>query len=99
MPDSVTRIDTSVFYKCSSLTSIIIPESVTSIGSNAFASCSSLADLTCLPVTPPSLGSDAFLGTPAELIISVPEDSVGLYKTATNWIAYQDVIQAKEEEE
>ena len=36
IPDSVTTIGCSAFYKCSSLTSVTIPDSVTTIGSSAF---------------------------------------------------------------
>ena len=46
IPDSVTSIGSSAFYKCSSLTSITIPDSVTSIGSSAFYDCSSLTSIT-----------------------------------------------------
>ena len=46
IPDSVTSIDYSAFYNCSSLTSVTIPDSVTSIGSSAFSCCSSLTRIT-----------------------------------------------------
>ena len=36
---SVTSIESSAFYLCSSLTSVTIPNSVTSIGSSAFKDC------------------------------------------------------------
>ena len=36
---SVTSIDNSAFYYCTSLTSVTIPNSVTSIGNSAFYSC------------------------------------------------------------
>jgi hypothetical protein len=46
IPNSVTSIGSSVFYGCSSLTSVTIPNSVTSIGNNAFRGCSGLTSVT-----------------------------------------------------
>lgn len=46
LPDSVTSIGNSAFYKCSSLKSITIPEGVTSIGSRTFYACSNLTSIT-----------------------------------------------------
>ena len=42
IPNSVTSIGKSAFYRCNSLTSVIIPNSVTSIGEYAFYECSGL---------------------------------------------------------
>ena len=46
IPDSVTSIGFSAFYKCTSLTSVAIPDSVTSIGSYAFSGCTGLTSVT-----------------------------------------------------
>jgi outer membrane protein assembly factor BamB/citrate lyase synthetase len=45
IPDSVTSIEDSAFYYCSSLTSVTIPDSVTSIGVYPFLGCSSLTSI------------------------------------------------------
>lgn len=56
---SVTSIGDRAFYKCSSLTGIVIPGSVTSIGEYAFYHCDSLTSVTIgNGVT--SIGSSAF---------------------------------------
>ena len=74
------------------LTSINIPEGVTSIGNNAFAYCTSLTNVTCLAMTPPSLGTDVFKNSSALTEIRVPAGSVDAYKAA--WSAYADKIVA-----
>ncbi|MGI6671588.1 MAG: leucine-rich repeat domain-containing protein [Christensenellales bacterium] len=45
IPSNVTRIDSSAFYDCSSLTSITIPDSVTTIDDFAFFQCNSLTSI------------------------------------------------------
>ena len=57
--DCVTRINDSVFYRCSSLTSVTIPDSVTSIGQSAFHNCSSLTSVT-IPNSVTTIGNRAF---------------------------------------
>ena len=59
IPNSVTSIGSSVFYCCTSLTSIDIPNSVTSIGDNAFRNCISLTSID-IPNSVTSIGSWAF---------------------------------------
>ena len=69
--DSVTRISSSAFYNCTSLTSVVIGDSVTSIGDRAFYYCSSLTSIV-IPDGVISIGSSAFYNT-------------GYYKNSSNW--------------
>ena len=45
IPNSVTSIDSSAFYGCTSLTSVTMSDSVTSIGNPAFYNCTSLKSI------------------------------------------------------
>ena len=62
IPDSVTSIGKSAFYKSSSLVSVIIGNSVTSIGDGAFEYCSSLTSIT-IPDSVTSIGNDVLTQT------------------------------------
>ena len=55
----VTGIETSAFYRCSSLTSVTMPDCVTCIGSNAFKSCKLLENIR-MSVNVTNIGMGAF---------------------------------------
>ena len=61
IPNSVTRIGTYAFAKCTGLKSITIPNSVTGIGSSAFENCTGLKSIT-IPNSVTSIGDYAFNG-------------------------------------
>ena len=84
--NSVTSIGMSAFFNCTSLTSIEIPNSVTSIESYAFDSCTGLKSITCLAVTPPTMGEGVFYELDCSTInLMVPAESVEDYKNADQW--------------
>lgn len=56
IPNGVTSIGNSVFFRCS-LTSVTIPSTVTEVGNGAFEGCSSLETITCNSVIPPTVNS------------------------------------------
>ena len=94
LPEGLTSIGMGAFESCTSLTSITLPYGLTIIGAGAFIYCTSLSLVTSLRTVPPTLGSDAFSSTHANLIIKVPSQSVNAYKTATNWNSYASIISA-----
>jgi hypothetical protein len=59
IPQNVTVIGDSAFFKCSKLTSISIPNKVTSIGMEAFYGCDGLTKIT-IPNSVKSIGDHAF---------------------------------------
>ena len=90
IPNSVTRIGDSAFSGCTGLTSIEIPNSVTSIGYGSFYDCTGLTSIIVRPVTPSSLGDDAFYSTNG-CPIYVPAQAVKNYKS--KWSKYATRIQ------
>lgn len=94
LPSSITQIANNTFYNCTSLNNLVIPSGVTSLGGNVFQNCSSLKSLTFESETPPTINNSTFNGTPSDMIIYVPCDSVNTYKTATYWALYSSRIQA-----
>ena len=57
----MTRIGDRAFFRCESLTDIVIPDSVTSIGDRAFTNCRSLSEVV-IPDSVTSIGDRAFYG-------------------------------------
>ena len=61
------------------------------IGANAFSGCSSLRDITCLAVTPPTCGSNAFDNVPDDATLWCPCESKEAYQAADGWSRFNDI--------
>lgn len=97
IPDKTEIIGTGAFNNCGSLTDATIGAGVSTIKSYIFQNCKKLSSVKMLPVTPPTLGSNVFNGTAADLQIIVPKGTLDAYKTATNWSALADkMVEATE---
>lgn len=68
----ITKIPSSAFSNCSTLSSIDIPESVTSIGNYAFEYCGSLASVN-IPVGVASIGNSAFRDCDSLTSVTIPD--------------------------
>lgn len=90
IPDSVTSIGENAFYGCTGLYSVTIGESVETIGADVFSGCDSLYYIESFATTPPEIEENTLPNTIQ--IISVPADSVDLYKAAPYWSVYADKI-------
>ena len=88
--NNVKNIGKHAFFNCSSLTSITIPNSVKTIGDSAFLGCSSLSYITSNAVTPPALGSNAFLGVTPTIPVYVPCSSLADYQR--DWSYFSNFI-------
>ncbi len=87
-------IGENAFSECGSINSITLPETITSIGYAAFYRCGELSSVTVRSITPPSVWSNSFKETHANLVIYVPAESVDTYKSASGWSDYASRIQA-----
>ena len=94
IPDNVTSAGSNTFYGCTGLTSIVIPSGVSSLGASFLRNCSSLMSITIKRSTPPSVGSNALNGVPANANIYVPSDAVNDYKAHSSWSSRASYIQA-----
>ena len=65
------------FYRCSSLSNIVIPASVTSIGDSAFCGCRSLSSI-IIPASVTSIGDNAFCGCLSLSKIVIPASVTGI---------------------
>lgn len=59
IPDSVTSIGASSFFRCNNLTNVSIPNGVISIGASAFAECRALTGVT-IPDSVTDIAAGAF---------------------------------------
>lgn len=87
LPEGLTMSGSYAFQNCTSLAIITLPAGLTSLGISAtFGNSTSLAEIVCLPLVPPTIGSSGlFAGLPAGYQIKVPDASVDAYKAASGW--------------
>ena len=86
IPDSVTLIDNTAFYRCTALTSVTIGESVTSIGVRAFGGCTGVTRLESRAEVPPACGYYALDDINKQTCeLFVPIKSLDAYKAADQW--------------
>ena len=83
IPDSVTSIGDSAFFRCRGLTSVIIGNSVTYIGEDAFSGCSRLTSV-IIDNSVTSIGNGAFSGCEGLTSITIPDSVTSIGQNAFN---------------
>ena len=87
--NSVTSIGQYAFYACSGFDGeLTIGNSVTSIGQSAFWSCSGFTSMKVRPLTPPTLGTNAFPNALTTIPVYVPCASLEDYQSASGWSSF-----------
>ena len=85
IPDGVTKIEDWAFYDCNKLTVMTIPSSVATIGEYALNFCTDLTVLFVHAITPPTVGTNAFINVNLAIPVYVPAASLDTYKAAAAW--------------
>ena len=80
-----------IFRNCKKLEFVRLPSTITQIGISAFYHCTALQTIIVEAITPPTLCANALKDT-NNCTIYVPDDSVDLYKNASNWVNYASRI-------
>jgi hypothetical protein len=73
-----------IFYNCTELLSVELPSTINEIGGCTFHGCSKLNYIKCISTTPPEISNRTFEYS-NDCSIYVPDISLSLYKSATNW--------------
>jgi hypothetical protein len=73
VPNSVTSIESSAFWYCTSLTNVTIPNGVTNVGDYALCYCTSLTSLT-IPDGVTSIGRDSFAFCTSLTSVTIPSN-------------------------
>ena len=71
LPEGITTIDASAFFKCDTLLSVVLPEGLRSIGGWAFQGATSLESAS-LPSSLTNIGDSAFYGATSLPTVYVP---------------------------
>ena len=89
---NVTELGRTTLYNNPKLAVVVLGENLTSIGNMTMALCPVLSKVVVKATVPPTVSSDAFKQTTIQTGLYVPDASVEVYKTATNWSAFADII-------
>ncbi len=90
IPDNVASVGDSAFMGCSSLANVQIGSGVTNIGASAF-NTTGLTAISVRATTPPTLGSNCFVGVSATIPVTVPCLSIRTYQSATGWSYFSNI--------
>ena len=86
LPEGLTTIRESAFFRCSALKSVKIPGSVTSVEYGAFQSCTALTDVTVAWNTPLAINPYVYYGvTLSGVTLNVPAGKGPAYRAANVW--------------
>lgn len=87
--EGLTSIGNYAFRRNSYLDKIVLPSTLTSLGSGAFWQCRGSNYIVCKATTPPTIPSTYACTTNTNCPIYVPDDSLSVYQSASQWSTYK----------
>lgn len=90
--EKVPGIETGAFFACTSLEKIELPCNLTKIDGTALCGDFQLKTIICHASTPPTVGTNAFLGIDKKnCTLLVPKNSIVAYKNAPEWNKFENI--------
>lgn len=83
-PESISFINPRAFSGCR-FSSLVFPKSLSYIESEAFSNCITLEHISCMGMTPPFCGNNAFENVPRNIPLYVSSSAVDAYNSADQW--------------
>lgn len=97
IPENIVAIPSELFYGCSGLEGIKLHKDVEVIESRAFYNCTGVYSIVCEAKNPPTITSSSFNGVAKDnFTLEVPEASVAIYRTASNWGEFKRIAAHRE---
>lgn len=90
VPEGVATIGEGAFFANESVNSVNLPSSLNEIGGYAFAGDVLLQEMSVMSNNVPTLGENVWLGVvQGDVTVTVPEESVELYRAADQWCEFK----------
>lgn len=87
LPEGLTNVEVNSICENPELEIIQFPSTLAFLGNRAVNNCPLLKSIVVLALVPPIYEDNALHGNNSTSIFYVPDESMDIYKNATNWIA------------
>lgn len=95
IPEGITSIDGTSFYNCTEITSITLPSTITEMGANNFQGCEKIVEVYAKNSIPSvNTGANFESAVYASATLYVPIGSLELYKAATDWCDFENIVES-----
>ena len=91
--EGVDSICNHAFRGSNQITFLRLPSTLRYIGNEAFSDCSALTEVSCLVLTPPTMGTDVFRNVDlSQVTLIVPERAIEAYASADLWNNFGETV-------
>ena len=95
--EGVINIGRNAFSSCDLIETMHLPSTICNIFTYAFSGCSNLREVRIDAVSPPTMGADPFSSCSNLAEIIVPAGCGEVYKSASGWSKYANIIREADE--